>query len=96
MRFTYFNATLGKEVEIPYYIVNFTTNSSARVWTKVPFIPENSTTTIYMYYGNPSATSTSNRTEVCPGGLHNDVEDNKKCWLFYEDFSTDVFTQSEW
>ena len=35
-------------------------NQEAIVWVKVPNIPASGTTTIYMYYGNPSATSESN------------------------------------
>jgi alpha-tubulin suppressor-like RCC1 family protein len=37
-------------------------NSAAntRIWVKVPSIPASSTKTIYVYYGNPSATSQSN------------------------------------
>jgi len=50
-----------------------------------------------MYYGNTSVVeSESNPNEVCPGGLHDDIEGNEKCWIFYEDFSTDVFSQPEW
>lgn len=60
LRFTYFNATLGKEVEIPLWVENYTASSSAIVWIKVPFIPASSITTIYMYYGNTEATCKSN------------------------------------
>jgi len=58
IRFTYKS---GMESEINYWIENFT-NESAIVWVKVPFIPKNSNTTIYMYYGNPPASSASNGT----------------------------------
>jgi len=30
---------------------------STKIWVKVPFIPASTTKTIYLYYGNPSATS---------------------------------------
>ncbi|RLE69579.1 MAG: hypothetical protein DRJ43_03785, partial [Thermoprotei archaeon] len=43
-----------------YWLENYTT-SNATVWVKVPFIPTNGTT-IYMYYGKPSAFSLSNGT----------------------------------
>jgi len=53
----------SKVRELPYWIENFT-NESAIVWVKVPFIPKTSNTTIYMYYGNPSAISQSNGDSV--------------------------------
>jgi len=34
-------------------------NETAKVWVKVPSIPANGTTQLYMYYGNPSASSES-------------------------------------
>jgi len=34
-------------------------NETAKVWVKVPSIPANGTTELYMYYGNPSASSES-------------------------------------
>ena len=44
----------------PYWIENYTASVSALVWVNVTSIPGSSTTTIYMYYGNPNAISTSN------------------------------------
>jgi hypothetical protein len=40
---------------LPYWIESYTPSSSSSVWVKVPAIPASGTTTIYMYYGNPSA-----------------------------------------
>jgi flagellin-like protein len=45
---------------IPYWVESYVSSDSAVVWVNVPAIPASSTTTIYMYYGNPSATSESN------------------------------------
>jgi flagellin-like protein len=45
---------------IPYWVESYVPSDSAVVWVKVPAIPASSTTTVYMYYGNPSATSESN------------------------------------
>jgi flagellin-like protein len=45
---------------IPYWVESYVASDSAVVWVKVPAIPASSTETIYMYYGNPSATSESN------------------------------------
>jgi hypothetical protein len=50
----------SSENALSYWIENAAA-SAARIWVKVPSIPASpSTTTIYMYYGNPSATSQSN------------------------------------
>jgi flagellin-like protein len=45
---------------IPYWVESYVPSDSAVVWVKVPAISASSTTTIYMYYGNPSAPSESN------------------------------------
>jgi len=45
---------------IPYWVESYVPSDSAVVWVKVPAILASSTKTIYMYYGNPSATSESN------------------------------------
>jgi hypothetical protein len=43
-----------------YWIESGLNTASTKIWVKVPSIPANSTKTIYVYYGNPSATSLSN------------------------------------
>ncbi|MCX8190950.1 MAG: DUF2341 domain-containing protein [Candidatus Aenigmarchaeota archaeon] len=48
--------------------------TNTRIWVRVPFIPTSSTKTIYMYYGNPSATSLSNGQTVFL--LFDDFNDN--------------------
>jgi len=45
---------------IPHWVESYVALDSAVVWVKLPTIPASSATTIYMYYGNPSATSESN------------------------------------
>jgi hypothetical protein len=47
---------------LSYWIESGCNTTSTKIWVKVPFIPASSTTTIYVYYGNPSATSLSNAT----------------------------------
>jgi hypothetical protein len=47
--------------DLSYWIEN-NTASAARIWVKVPSIPASGSTTIYMYYRNSSATTTSNGT----------------------------------
>ncbi len=44
---------------IPYWIESYVPSTSAVVWVKAPVVPAASTATVYMYYGNPSATSES-------------------------------------
>jgi len=46
--------------EIPYWIESKTDRQEAVVWVKVPSIAASGNTTIYIYYGNPSATTASN------------------------------------
>ncbi len=63
---------------IQYYIESWdSTNRQAVVWIKVPNIPASGSTTVYMYYGNPSATSESNGDAV---------------FDFFDDFETTKMT----
>ncbi len=68
IRFTYVDSS-GKEVEIPYWIEAGCDTSSTSILVSVPQIPAYSTITVYMYYGNPSATSKSDLYSVCPSGI---------------------------
>jgi len=45
---------------LSYWVQTYTASASAIFWAKVPSILASSTKTIYMYYGNPSAGTTSN------------------------------------
>jgi hypothetical protein len=45
---------------LSYWIESGCNSASTRIWVKVSSIPESSTKTIYLLYGNPSATSQSN------------------------------------
>jgi hypothetical protein len=45
---------------IPFWIETHTPSASAVVWVKIPSVPAQNVTTIYMYYGNPDAESSSN------------------------------------
>ncbi|MDD5703755.1 MAG: DUF2341 domain-containing protein, partial [Dehalococcoidales bacterium] len=56
LRFTDDNGTS----ELYYWIESYTASTSATVWVKVPSINAASSKTVYMYYGNLSATSSSN------------------------------------
>jgi len=51
--------------ELPYWIEEWdSANKKAKIWVKVPLIPANGKTKIYMYYGNPNAVSKSNGDAV--------------------------------
>jgi len=60
-RVIYYNATSNNYTELSYWINNCNTTST-NIWTKVPYIPANGNSTVYVYYGNPSAQSKSNAT----------------------------------
>ena len=46
--------------DLPFWIEDGTMNTTnTNIWVKVPSIPANGTTTVYMYYGNPTSTSAS-------------------------------------
>ena len=52
IRFTWYNATDGTETEASYYVDDYVSSNYADVWVKVPEIPANGSTTVYVYYGN--------------------------------------------
>ncbi|MEM7821574.1 MAG: DUF2341 domain-containing protein [Candidatus Aenigmatarchaeota archaeon] len=52
----------AKDYTIPYWIESGCNSQNTKIWVKVPFIPELGSAKIYMYYGNPSASSKSNKT----------------------------------
>jgi hypothetical protein len=45
---------------LSYWIESGCNSANTKIWVKVPSIPASSTKTIYVYYGNPNATSLSN------------------------------------
>ena len=64
---------------IPYWIEDATT-SSVDIWVKIPSIPT-SGATIYIYYGNPTASSYSN---------------GESTFLFFDDFSGSALDTNKW
>jgi len=72
IRFTYYDGST--EQEIPYWIETCGSAEDSIIWVKVPEIPANGQATIYMYYGNPSASSESNGTTVFD--FFDDFDDN--------------------
>lgn len=49
---------------IPHWVGSSTDSVAAEVWVKVPTLAASDFTTIYMYYNNPSATSSASSTET--------------------------------
>ncbi|MEM3578480.1 MAG: DUF2341 domain-containing protein [Candidatus Bathyarchaeia archaeon] len=65
VRFTWYNTTSGEEKSIPYWAEVVHDGENATFWVKVPEIPPSpSSATIYIYYGNSSATSASDITST--------------------------------
>jgi len=58
LRFT----SSDEQTLISYWIESYTASTSAVVWVNVPSISALSSETLYMHYGNPSASSESNPT----------------------------------
>jgi len=58
LRFTYFDGST--ETSISHWIESYSLGVSATVWVKVSSIPASGMSTLYMYYGNAGASSTSN------------------------------------
>jgi hypothetical protein len=56
-----------------YWLESGCNSANTKIWVKVPYIPASSTKTIYVYYGNPSATSLSN---------------GRATFIFFDDFSS--------
>jgi hypothetical protein len=50
--------------EIPYFIASTTNSVSAEVWVQVPTLPALDTATVFMYYNNGAAITTSSSTET--------------------------------
>jgi len=65
---------------LKYWIEEKVDGDYAKIWVKVPSIPESpDTATIYIYYGNSSAVTTSNGEET---------------FIFFDDFDTDTWSYS--
>ncbi|RLB80123.1 MAG: hypothetical protein DRH17_12545, partial [Deltaproteobacteria bacterium] len=68
--------------ELPYWMEEKVDGDYAIFWVKVPSIPANpNTATIYIYYGNPDATTTSNGDNT---------------FLFFDDFEGSDLDTSKW
>lgn len=45
---------------LPYWIESYVPSTSATIWVRVPYVAGTGSSTVFMYYGNPAATSLSN------------------------------------
>jgi hypothetical protein len=61
---------------LSYWIENKVDSAWAYVWVKVPSIPANSTTTIYVYYGNTSVVSSASNIKATFNNKGDDFDDN--------------------
>jgi hypothetical protein len=63
VRFTWYNSTSGQEQAIPYWREAVYEGANATFWVKVPEIPASpASATIYVYYGNSTATTASSES----------------------------------
>ncbi|MFA6908258.1 MAG: DUF2341 domain-containing protein [Patescibacteria group bacterium] len=85
-----------EQQELAYWISNKVDGNFADVRVKVPELPANQDVVLYLYYGNGSASTTSQQASLCPGGITSDVEDNAACWIYRQDFNSDVFSAPYW
>lgn len=74
----------GTSSLLPYWIESWDpVSQEAVIWVKVPNIPASSTTTILLYYGNPSATSRS--CGPCTFEFFDDFDDGDiSDWVAYD------------
>ena len=77
LRFTENDGT----TELSYWFENYNSGENATVWVKVPTIPASDNHTIYMYYGNASASSESNGDNT---------------FEFFDDFSGTSLDMNKW
>ncbi len=92
IRFTYFNSSSGTEEKIPYWVEYWNSNyKNASIWVKAPSLSSASSTTLYMYYGNPSSSSESNGSAVFEFFDNGDSLNNWYNWssgnVYLSDFS---------
>ncbi len=70
-----------KTTQLNYWLESGCNSASTKIWVKVPSIPGNQISTIYMYYGNPSASSAS---------------DGDTTFDFFDDFPGTSINTSKW
>jgi hypothetical protein len=66
IRFSWWNSSSNSEQPCDYWLESYTLGQTAVFWVKVPQIASNANNTIYTYYGNAQASTTSNGTNLFP------------------------------
>jgi len=61
----------SEDTKLPYWVEEWNYNGTSKIWVKVDSVPEGSNVCLYLYYGNASADSESDGSEV---------------FLFFDDF----------
>lgn len=59
-----------ENIELSYWIENKTDSTSANVWVEVPTLTANINNTIYMYYNNPSVSTTGSKKSAFSNALN--------------------------
>jgi hypothetical protein len=60
VRFTWLNMSAGQEVQCNYWMTKLNISESADFWVRIPEIKSGTNSTIYLYYGESDALTTSN------------------------------------
>jgi len=66
---------------LDYWTQSYTSSTNAIVWVEVDSLAANGDTTIYMYYGNSSASTSSNGDNT---------------FILFDDFSSDTIDSNKW
>ncbi|MCK4551094.1 MAG: DUF2341 domain-containing protein, partial [Candidatus Aenigmarchaeota archaeon] len=81
LRFLYFNETTGAQTELPYWVEANYSQDNASVWIKANLTTGNNT--VYMYYGNPTAT-------------YNNSLGGTDTFIFFDDFPGSSIDITKW
>lgn len=55
---------LSNSIQLSYWIETWNPAGESKIWVKIPYIAPSSSETIYIYYSNPSASSTSDESII--------------------------------
>jgi len=82
MRVTYYNISTDSEEICPFWIESWNSSSQeASIWTNVSYLQGGSDTTLYLYYQNPSSSSSS---------------DGNTTFDFFDDFQGSSLDTNKW
>jgi hypothetical protein len=81
LRFVYYNSSSSQNSEMPYWTDTNATGQWARIWIKAEYVQGGTVSTVYMYYGNPSAASKSDPDSV---------------FDFFDDFNGGAIDTNKW